>query len=196
MSDVTGGGRELGVRYVLEGSVRTSGNRVRVAAQLIDGETGVHLWADQSTARSPISSPVQDDLTDQRRRPDRANPVAQPSSNARAASAPTTSMPTTCISVRCHSPFTAMPEDADKGLTLLARAVELEPDYAAAHAMIAWCQEQRYLRGGLHDEAKQAALLPCAQGDRRRRRRCCSTCNRRVCCRSGRIRLRDRDRCL
>jgi adenylate cyclase len=54
--------------------------------------------------------------------------------------------------------FTAMPEDADKGLTLLARAIELEPDYAAAHAMIAWCHEQRYLRGGLHEEAKQAAL--------------------------------------
>ena len=54
--------------------------------------------------------------------------------------------------------FTAMPEDADKALALLARAVELEPDYAAAHAMIAWCHEQRYLRGGLDERVKQAAL--------------------------------------
>jgi adenylate cyclase len=51
-----------------------------------------------------------------------------------------------------------MPEDAHESLTLLARAVELEPGYAAAHAAIAWCHEQRYLRAGLHDEARQAAL--------------------------------------
>ena len=54
--------------------------------------------------------------------------------------------------------FTAMPDDADKGLTLLVKAIELEPDYAAAHAMIAWCHEQRYLRGGLHQETRDAAL--------------------------------------
>jgi adenylate cyclase len=54
--------------------------------------------------------------------------------------------------------FTAMPEDADKALVLLAKAIELEPDYAAAHAIIAWCHEQRYLRGGLHEETRHAAL--------------------------------------
>jgi tetratricopeptide (TPR) repeat protein len=51
-----------------------------------------------------------------------------------------------------------MPQDADKALTLLERAIDLEPDYAAAHAIIAWCHEQRYLRGGLHKETKEAAL--------------------------------------
>jgi len=45
--DVKRIGRELGVRYVLEGSVRKSGQRVRVNAQLIDPETGGHLWADR-----------------------------------------------------------------------------------------------------------------------------------------------------
>jgi adenylate cyclase len=54
--------------------------------------------------------------------------------------------------------FKAMPQEADKALTLLTRAIELQPDYAAAHAMIAWCHEQRYLRGGLQEEVKQAAL--------------------------------------
>jgi adenylate cyclase len=43
-------------------------------------------------------------------------------------------------------------------LTLLNQAIDLDPEYAAAHAMIAWCHEQRYLRGGLHEEAKQAGL--------------------------------------
>jgi len=42
--------------------------------------------------------------------------------------------------------FTPMPEDADKALPLLGKAIELEPDFAAAHAIIAWCHEARYLR--------------------------------------------------
>src|SRR5207237_9405164 len=45
--DVKRVGRELGVRYILEGSVRKGGNRVRITAQLIDAETGAHLWADR-----------------------------------------------------------------------------------------------------------------------------------------------------
>src|SRR5262249_60947687 len=45
--DVTQVGRELGVRYVLEGSVRKGGNRVRITGQLIDAATGAHLWADR-----------------------------------------------------------------------------------------------------------------------------------------------------
>ena len=54
--DVKQVGRELGVRYVLEGSVRKGGNRVRITAQLIEAEAGTHLWADASTARSKMSS--------------------------------------------------------------------------------------------------------------------------------------------
>jgi adenylate cyclase len=49
--DVKQVGRELGVRYVLEGSVRRGGNRVRITAQLIEAETGAHLWPIASTAR-------------------------------------------------------------------------------------------------------------------------------------------------
>src|SRR5437764_11790279 len=45
--DVKRVGRELGVRYVLEGSVRKGGNRVRITGQLIDALTGTHLWADR-----------------------------------------------------------------------------------------------------------------------------------------------------
>jgi len=55
-SDVKRVGRELGVRYVLEGSVRKSGNRVRITAQLIDAETGGHLWADHFEAGWKMSS--------------------------------------------------------------------------------------------------------------------------------------------
>src|SRR5262252_9489102 len=51
-----------------------------------------------------------------------------------------------------------MPEHADKALPLLIKAVELEPDYAAAHAIIAFCHEQRYLRGGMQEETRIASL--------------------------------------
>jgi tetratricopeptide (TPR) repeat protein len=65
--------------------------------------------------------------------------------------------------------FAAMPEDADKALALLGKAIELEPDFAAAHAIIAFCHEQRYLRGGMHEETRIAALrharLAIAAGD-------------------------------
>ncbi len=54
--------------------------------------------------------------------------------------------------------FAAMPEDADKALALLGKAIELEPDFAAAHAIIAFCHEQRYLRGGMQEETRIAAL--------------------------------------
>jgi tetratricopeptide (TPR) repeat protein len=52
---------------------------------------------------------------------------------------------------------TAMPDDADRALPLLEAAIRLEPDYAAAHGCIAWCHEQRYLRGGLYAETREAA---------------------------------------
>ena len=52
----------------------------------------------------------------------------------------------------------SMPGDADKALVPLGQALALQPDYAAAHAAAAWCHEQRYLRGGLHEVDKVAGL--------------------------------------
>jgi tetratricopeptide (TPR) repeat protein len=54
--------------------------------------------------------------------------------------------------------YTSMPEDAEKALGFLEQAIKLDPDFAVAHAIIAWCQEQRYLRGGLHEQARTIAL--------------------------------------
>src|SRR5208337_1925447 len=54
--------------------------------------------------------------------------------------------------------FTAMPGDADRALALLDKAIDVEPGYAAAHAIIAWCHEQRYLRGGMQEQTKSLAL--------------------------------------
>ena len=57
-------GRELGVRYVLEGSVRKAGNRVRVTAQLIEAETGNHVWAERYDRELADIFAVQDEITE------------------------------------------------------------------------------------------------------------------------------------
>jgi TolB-like protein len=155
--DVKQVGRELGVRYVLEGSGRKSGNRVRITAQLIDAETGIHIWADQYDRALDDIFAVQDDLTISV--VGVIEPTLRKAEIERARRKRPDSLDAYDLYLRALPfAFTAMPEDADKALTLLARAVELEPDYAAAHAMIAWCHEQRYLRGGLDEGVKQAAL--------------------------------------
>ena len=56
-------GRELGVRYVLEGSIRQSGSRVRVNAQLIDAETDAHLWAERFDRDTDELFALQDEVT-------------------------------------------------------------------------------------------------------------------------------------
>ena len=151
-------GQDLGVRYVLQGSVRRSGNRVRVSGQLVDTTNAATVWADRYDASLGDIFVLQDDLTMsvigaveptlrkaevervRRKRPDnldayelflRALPLAT----------------------------TAMPGDADKALRFLQEAIRLEPNYAAVHGFMAWCHEQRYLRGGLNADTRNAALL-------------------------------------
>ena len=65
-------GRELGVRYVLEGSLRKAANRVRITGQLIDATTGAHIWADRFEGTLDDIFELQDQLTRERRRCDRA----------------------------------------------------------------------------------------------------------------------------
>ena len=71
--DVKQVGRELGVRYVLEGSVRKGGNRVRITAQLIEAETGTHLWADRFDGSLEDVFELQDKVAIERRRRHRAD---------------------------------------------------------------------------------------------------------------------------
>ena len=73
-----------------------------------------------------------------------------------AASGPTASTPTICIFARSRRRH-GDAGNADKALPLLEEAIRLEPDYAVVHGSIAWCHEQRYLRGGLGAETREAA---------------------------------------
>jgi adenylate cyclase len=155
--DVKQAARELGVRYVLEGSLRKAGNRVRVTAQLIEAETGTHVWAERYDRPIGDIFDLQDELT--------LNVVAAIEPNVRHAEIERAkrkrpeNLDAYDLYLRAQ-PFAqvAMPGDAGKALALLDQALALEPDYAAAHASAAWCYEQRFMRGGLRDEDKIAGL--------------------------------------
>ena len=155
--DVKRVGRELGVCYLLEGSVRKSTNRVRVTAQLIDTASAGHVWAERyDRARDDIFA-LQDELTISVI--GAIEPTLRRAEIERARRKRPDSLDAYDLYLRALPfAFTAMPEDADKALALLGEAIALESDYAAAHAIIAWCHEQRYLRGGLNEEARTAAV--------------------------------------
>jgi adenylate cyclase len=155
--DVKQVGRELGVRYVLEGSVRRGGNRVRITGQLIDAQSGTHLWADRYDGPLDDIFALQDEITlavvgaiepslrqaeierVKRKRPDdlgaydrllRAWPLL----------------------------YSRMPEDATKAIPLFDEALALDPGYGLAHAALAWCYHARFYRGGRHEEDDVATV--------------------------------------
>ena len=154
--DVKTVGRELGVRYVLEGSVRRSGDCVRVTGELIETETATHVWADRYEGALDDIFALQDEMT--MNVIGAVEPTLRKAEVERARRKRPDSLDAYDLYLRAL-PFasTAMPQDADKALHLLEEAIRLEPDYAAAHGFIAWCHEQRYLRGGLHAATREAA---------------------------------------
>lgn len=151
-------GSELGVRYVLEGSVRRSHDRVRITAQLIDATTGTHIWADRYDRALDDIFSIQDELTIS------VVGIIEPTLRKVEIERATRKRPDSLDAYDLYLralplAFTAMPQDSALALDLLQRAIELEPDYAAAHAIVAWVQEQRYLRGGLDEEIRRSAVL-------------------------------------
>jgi adenylate cyclase len=145
--DVKQVGRELGVRYVLEGSVRKGGNRVRITAQLIDATNGAHLWADRFDGSLEDVFELQDKVAISVAGV--IEPTLRQTEIERARRKRPDSLDAYDLYLRAL-PYVvaAMPEEADKALPLLGKAIELEPDFAAAHAMIAWCHEARYCAAG------------------------------------------------
>src|SRR5271165_1352678 len=155
--DVKQVGRELGVRYVLEGSVRKAGSRVRITAQLIDALSGTHLWAGRFDGLLEEVFELQDKVAISVAGV--IEPKLRQSEIERARRKRPDSLDAYDLYLRALPfAYTSMPQDAERALPFLERAIALEPDYAVAHAIIAWCHEQRYLRGGLREDAKTTAL--------------------------------------
>jgi TolB-like protein/class 3 adenylate cyclase len=144
--DIKQVGRELGVRYVLEGSVRKGGNRVRITAQLIEAETDVHLWADRFEGQLGDVFELQDEV---------ANSVAgviepalRMAETARSVRRPTTDLTTYDQYLRAYAMFLSSTERAHEALRLLERAISRDPHYGPALAAAAICC-QRLLFGSL-----------------------------------------------
>jgi adenylate cyclase len=153
--DVKQVGRELGVRYVLEGSVRKAGNRLRITSQLVEAESGAHLWADKYDGAVEDVFDLQDKITDA------VVGIIEPNLRRaeieRARRKHPESLQAYDFYLRALPHFASvMPEDADMGIKLLEEALKLDPHYAAAHAFMAWGMEIRVLRGGF-SEADAAA---------------------------------------
>jgi TolB-like protein/class 3 adenylate cyclase len=155
--DVKQVGRDLGVRYVLEGSLRKAGNRVRLTAQLIEAASGRHVWAERYDRALDDIFAVQDEIT--LSVVGYIEPSLRQAEIERAKRKRPDSLDAYDLYLRAL-PYAMvfMPGDADKALPLLRQSLELEPGFAAAHAAAAWCYEQRYLRGGLDPADKAAAL--------------------------------------
>jgi len=157
-TDVRQVGRELGVRYVLEGGVRKAGNRVRITAQLIEAETGAHLWADKYDGALEDVFDLQDQITD------RVVGVVEPSLRRSEIERSRRKRPENLdaydLFLRALPYMQArMPDGARIAIPLLEEALSLDPDYGAAHAHLAWCREWCFTRGGFDEADKSAALV-------------------------------------
>jgi adenylate cyclase len=135
--DVREVARELGVRYVLEGSVRTAGGRVRITCQLIDAESGKHIWAERYDREVKDLFAVQDDITE--RVVAAVEPHVYAQEGFRAASKPPESIDAWGLVVRALGLLSKVDRAKnEEAQTLLRRAIAIEPSYAAAHALLAW----------------------------------------------------------
>ena len=140
--DVKQVGRELGVRYVLEGSVRKAGGRVRITGQLIEAETGAHLWADRFEGLLEDVFELQDRVTSSV--VGRIAPRLEQAEIERARRKPTERLDAYDHYLRGMEAFRRFsPGTNDEALALFTRACALDPDYAGAYAMAARCYLQR-----------------------------------------------------
>ena len=154
--DVKQVGRELGVRYVMEGSVRKAANRVRISGQLIDAATGAHLWADHFEGSLDDIFELQDQVAE--RVVGAITPKLERAEIERAKRKPTESLDAYDYYLRGMARFHQGTKEAiDEALLLFHKATELDPDFASAYAMAAWCYFWRKVNGWMTDRARESA---------------------------------------
>jgi TolB-like protein len=154
--DVRQAARELGVRYMLEGSVRRAADRVRVTGQLIDASTGAHLWADRFDRPLDDVFAVQDEITIAV--VGAIEPSLRSAEIERVKRKRPESLDAYDLVLQVHSIATFMPDSAAKALPLLERTLSIEPDYATAHGYAAILHQNLFIRGGMRDENRNAAI--------------------------------------
>jgi TolB-like protein/class 3 adenylate cyclase len=137
--DVKQVARELGVRYVLEGSVRKAANRVRITGQLIDTATGAHIWADRFDGALDDIFELQDQVASNV--VGAIEPRLRRSEIERAARKPTESLDAYDLYLRALADFHKFTaEGMREAVALLQRALAIDPTYAPAAALIGFCR--------------------------------------------------------
>ena len=148
--DVKQVGRELGVRYVLEGSVRKAGPRVRITGQLIDTETGAHLWADHFDGSLEDVFELQDQVAISVAGV--IEPTLQGAEARRSAERPTGDLTAYDLYLRALQNFSSMAQqEITAAVDLLDQAIARDPGYGGALALAALCRTQMHLSGWTAD---------------------------------------------
>ncbi len=152
--DIRQVGRDLGVRYVLEGSVRKAGNRLRITAQLIETESGAHVWADRFEGSPQDVFELQDEVTEKV-----VGAIAPRVERAEIARALRRSLGNTdaydCYLKGLACLYSATAEGVEQALDLFSKAGALDPDFASAHGLAMYCHAQRLGFGWVKDLARE-----------------------------------------
>lgn len=154
--DIRQVGRELGVRYVLEGSVRKQASTVRITSQLINSENGAHIWADRLDGALENIFELQDRVTENV--VGAIAPQLERAEIERSRQKPTDSLDAYDHYLRgMTSLHRGTREAIDDALARFNRALQRDPDFASAHAMAAWCHMWRKVNGWMSDRPREIA---------------------------------------
>src|SRR4051812_36025680 len=156
-TDLASIGRKLGCRYLVQGSVRKADNRIRITARLVESDIGAALWAERYDRRFDDIFEVQDAIAmsligalEPNLRKVEINRVRRERPN---------NLDAYDLFLRALSSMrTTMPTGAGEAIPLLEKALELEPDYAAAQAQLARCFQIRFSRRGLNEADRVTAV--------------------------------------
>lgn len=168
--DVKRVSRELGVRYVLEGSVRKSGQKVRITGQLIDGTTGAHIWADRFDGTLEDIFDLQDQVT--MSVVGAIEPKLRQAEMDRARRKSTESLDAYDHLLRAYAEFNSLTRAGnERAIAHLLEALKIDPGFTSAAGLASWCHLFRRAQGWSEDPKKadeEAARLAhiVADGDR------------------------------
>jgi adenylate cyclase len=140
-------GRELGVRYVLEGSIRRLGSRIRIVGQLIEAEHDRHIWTERFEGSLDDIFDLQDRITESVA--GAIEPSLRLAEIERARSKPTANLQAydLCLRALPHLISSATKAGNDEALELLSRAIQMDPGYSYAKALRAWAFTMRKAQG-------------------------------------------------
>jgi TolB-like protein len=147
--DVRRVGKELGVSYVLEGSVRRVGNRIRITAQLLDASSGAHLWADRFDGTMEDVFELQDNVASSVA--GIIEPTLEREEYRRSLRRPTDDLTAYDLYLQARFARSLSKDETMRELELVERALERDPNYGSALAQAARCQQMIYICGWTND---------------------------------------------